>query len=120
MNGKKLARGMGWFSIALGAAELLGARRLSRSFGLGNRATGVLRAFGVREIGTGLAVLGARRKAPGMWARVGGDALDLAALGTAMRMPGANRRTLGAAVGAVAGATLLDVVGGRKLSRRRG
>jgi hypothetical protein len=120
MNGTRLARGMGWFSLALGAAEILGARRLSRAFGLGDRATGVLRAFGAREIGSGLAVLGPRRKAPGMWARVGGDALDLAALGSAFRMRGANRGTLGAAAGAVAGAMLLDVIAGSRLSRARG
>lgn len=119
MNGRKLARGMGWFSLALGVAEIVGAKRLSRAFGLGDRATGVLRTFGVREIGTGLAVLGTRRKAPGMWARVGGDALDLAALGSAFRMRGANRGTLGVAAGAVAGAMLLDVIAGKKLSGGR-
>ncbi|HEV2149994.1 MAG TPA: hypothetical protein VGR37_21535, partial [Longimicrobiaceae bacterium] len=116
MNGQKLARGMGWFSIALGVAEIVGANQLSRAFGLGNRAAGVLRVLGVREIGTGVAVLGTPRRAPGIWARVGGDALDLAALGSAFRVRGANRGALGVAVGAVAGAMLLDVIAGMKLS----
>ena len=119
MNAKKLARGLGWFSIGLGVAELAGASRLSRSFGLGERATGVLRAFGVREIGTGVAVLSQDRPAPGIWARVGGDAIDLAALGSALKVDGANRGTLGAAIGAVAGVTLLDLVCGLQLGGGR-
>ena len=49
MNALTLSRGLGWFSIALGAAELLGGRRLAASLGMEHR-TPLFRLFGLREI----------------------------------------------------------------------
>jgi hypothetical protein len=106
MTSKRIAQGLGWFSIALGLLEITMARRLAR--GLGSRDLDwVLRAYGAREIATGVGLLASRNRAPWMWGRVAGDALDIATLAAAM--PGSQRkRNVGIALGAVAGVTALD------------
>lgn len=73
----KLARGLGWFSLALGAAELFAASPIGRM--LGTRRTGWICAFGSREVAAGLVILARSRPGAGpIWFRVGGDVLDLA------------------------------------------
>jgi hypothetical protein len=108
------AKGMGWFGLALGLTELLAARKLTRALDLRGRETFV-RAMGLREIAS--SVLIGRNRRQGMWSRVGGDALDIAAL--AAVLPGNSRkRNVGLALGAVVGATALDVLTARALQKR--
>lgn len=107
----KVARGLGWFSIGLGLAELLLPRVVARATGMRGRES-LLRAYGVREIATGVALLAARNPAPWLWARVGGDALDLAMLG---REGSLRHAGTVAAVAAVAGVTAVDVVAAQTL-----
>lgn len=105
-----LARALGWFSIALGVSEIVAPGWLSRSLGL--RRTRLVRAFGFRELGTGIAILASRRYAPWLWGRVAGDVLDLGLLGTALRKDNgqSQRRFAKAAIAAVAGVTALDLL----------
>ncbi len=77
MNGG--ANGIGWFSIGLGTAQLLAPNRLARMIGVGEH-PGTMRAMGIREIASGIGVLAQRRPRASLWARVAGDALDLALL----------------------------------------
>src|SRR5579884_815806 len=78
-----LARALGWFSVALGAAEALMPRPMARLIGAEGYA-GVVFAFGLREIATGLGILMEREPSSGwLWARTWGDGLDLAFLGMA-------------------------------------
>jgi hypothetical protein len=101
----KLARGLGWFSVALGLVELLAAPRLARRIGLSHH-TALLQVWGARELVTGVGILTARQPdtmAAWVRARVGGDALDLATLACAR-----GGHPAVAAV-AVAGVTALDV-----------
>ena len=114
---KRLAVGLGYFSVGLGLAELLGTRRLEEWLGVENAR--LIRAYGVREIATGVQILMGSRLAPLLWGRVAGDALDLGTLGTALRDPDANRRNLAIAIAAVAGVMALDVLNGVALSRTR-
>jgi hypothetical protein len=108
------AKSMGWFGVALGLTELLAARKLTGALDIRGR-EGVVRAMGVREIASGALI--ARNRRRGMWSRVGGDVLDVAALAAAF--PGNRRkRNLGLALGAVVGATLVDVLTARALQRR--
>lgn len=109
MNVKKLARFLGWFSIGLGAAELLATRRLARGIGMGRR-TGIVRLYGVREIVKGIGVLASRRPRGWLWARVAGDALDLATLATAR-----DRKKAAFAAANVAAVTALDVYAARAI-----
>lgn len=108
------AKGMGWFGAALGLTELFAARKLTGALDIRGR-EGIVRAMGVRELASGALI--ARNRRRGMWSRVGGDVLDIAAL--AAVLPGNRRkRNVGLALGAVAGATLLDVLTARALQRR--
>lgn len=112
-----LARGLGWFSIALGAAEVFCADGLARWLGTEN-STGLIRLFGMREIGAGVGILSQDRpSAPWLWARVAGDALDIAALGAALATRGTHGGAVKIALGAVAGATALDVVCAQRLAQ---
>ena len=104
-----LARALGWFSIGLGLAEIVAARGLSRSLGMG-RSAGLVRAFGIREVATGVGILSRPSAASWVRGRVFGDALDLATLGTTVLRPGNPKQGRAAlALAAVAGITVLDV-----------
>ncbi|WP_223643274.1 hypothetical protein [Corallococcus sp. EGB] len=104
----KLPRALGWFSVGLGVTELLGAWSLLRFFGV-SRGSRWVRAYGARELAAGVALLSPAKKRPWLWARVAGDALDLATMGRGLREPGVRKGRLLAATGAVAGITVLDI-----------
>lgn len=119
MNDIQLAKFLGCFSIALGATELLAPRGLIRLLGL-PRSPGLVRAFGVREVAAGTAVLTYPDSPAPLWARVGGDALDLAVLRSALR-PGKRRRREAAAAATVAvlAVTVLDALCATALMQRQ-
>jgi len=115
---RQLAEALGWFSVGLGLLEILAPRALARCLGVRDGA-GVIRAFGLRELVNGIAILSAQQK-PTRWmqARVAGDALDLASLGVAMGSHPSRRGRLGLATAAVAGVTALDVMCSLQLKER--
>ena len=117
MNALTLSRGLGWFSVALGAAELLAGRRMAASLGMEHRAP-LFRLFGLREILVGLGILTRPADARLLWARVGGDALDLAALAAALRYDNPRRTEVDVAMGMVAAVTALDILCGYRLQER--
>lgn len=109
-----LARGLGWFSIALGVAELVAPKSLGRALGMEHRA-GLLQAYGLREIATGVGILAADDPAPWIWGRIAGDALDLVTLAPGLGEDNPERAGVGVAVGTVAAVTLLDLYCARQL-----
>ncbi|HEX4227531.1 MAG TPA: SRPBCC family protein [Bryobacteraceae bacterium] len=115
----KLAAGLGWFSIGLGAAELIAPDRVAQLAGLpvNNKRESILRAYGWREIAAGIGILTESRPAGWLWARVAGDAVDLASLGSCFAAKDANRAKVTASTLAVAGVTALDLICARQLSR---
>lgn len=115
---KRVAVGLGWFSIGLGLAELAAPGKITRWLGVDDHPK-LLRAYGLREIAAGVGILTNSKIAPHLWGRVAGDAVDLATLGAAMRDEDANRRAIGIAIGAVVGITLLDILAGKSLSATR-
>ena len=116
---ERMARGLGWFSIGLGLAQIAAPRRVARMIGVpdddGNRNT--MFAIGVREIASGVGILSRARPAGPVWARVGGDVVDLALLGRALRSDRPQRNRVAAATAAVLGVTVLDMLTGRELAR---
>jgi len=113
--GNKLARALGWFSIGLGAAEILAPRTVGRLTGVRN--TRLLPPCGMREIACGVGILSTARPAGWMWARVAGDAMDLATLGTARATEnGSDGKRACLAALAVLGVTALDLICGAQLS----
>jgi hypothetical protein len=116
MNTRNMARALGWFSIGLGLTELLATKRVADYLGMEDR-TGLLRFYALREIASGVAILSRDNPAPGVWSRVGGDAIDLAPIGMAMRQNSDEERNhLMIAAAAVAGITLLDFLSAKSLS----
>jgi hypothetical protein len=114
---KRVAVGLGWFSIGLGLLELFGTHQLEEWLGVDNAK--LIRAYGVREIAAGAGILMGSRIAPFIWNRVAGDAVDIASLAAAFRSDDSNRRNLAIALGAVLGVTALDIVDGMALSSTR-
>lgn len=108
-----LAIGLGWFSIALGVAELVAPRTLGRALGMEEKA-GVLQAYGLREIATGVGILTSQHPGPWLWGRVAGDGLDLATLACSLSPDNPKRGNVGVAMGAVLGVTLLDIYAARQ------
>jgi hypothetical protein len=107
-----MAIALGCFSCALGIAELLAPRQVARLIGAprneGTHKT--LRAYGAREIASGIAILADPTEPRWLWSRVGGDALDLASLGAAARHESSDPSRLAFATAAVAGVTALDLI----------
>lgn len=104
-----LARGLGVFSLALGATELLASRAICRALGMEGRET-LVQAYGAREIATGLAILASRDPTPWILGRVAGDALDIATVATGLRDDNPKQNNVIAAIGILAGATGLDAI----------
>ena len=111
-----LARGLGWFSIGLGLAEVIAPRALARALGMEGSET-LIRTYGMREIGTGVGILTSDDPTPWIWARVAGDALDLATLATGLEGDNPKQANLALAIGSVAMVTALDVYFAQRLSR---
>ena len=112
-----VADGLGWFSIALGAAELLAPKTLDRQLGVGEHEN-VTRLYGLREIGVGAGILLSRDPTPWLWARVAGDVLDLASLAPALGSDNPRRPMAAAAAGNVALIAALDVAAAMASGRR--
>nr|WP_314445633.1 hypothetical protein [uncultured Sphingomonas sp.] len=92
--------GLGLFSLALGAAELLAPKRIAEGLGLDpdGSATSVIRAFGLREVAAGAMLVRGPAVSFNAWNRVLGDTMDTAALLLALR----STRKPGAVLGALA------------------
>jgi uncharacterized membrane protein len=110
-----LVRGLGWLGIGLGLLGLLAPRRVARLIGAGGGpgTSALVRAVAARELATGIAILARKHPSPALSARVAGDALDLALLGSAFARPGADRGRLAAATAVVSGVTALDIAASR-------
>ena len=104
----RLAKGLGWFSLALGAVEIFAARDLARVLGMRGY-EGLIRAYGAREIAAGMATLTVNPK-PGVTSRIAGDALDIVTLLAFLRRDNPRRENVEVALVAVAGITLLDIL----------
>jgi hypothetical protein len=102
-----LARALGVLSIGLGLVDFLARRGVSRTTGVGNQS--LVGLYGLREIGTGIGLLVARDPMLWVWARVGGDALDMGTLasGVTARNPRRNGALTGLLM--VVGVTALDL-----------
>ena len=113
----KVARGLGWFSIGLGVYELVSADYLGYALGMENKAA-LIRLYGLREIVAGIGILKLfnGKLAPWIWARIAGDALDIATLSIDLSPHNLKRKNTFIALGMVVGVTLLDSWCAKRLS----
>lgn len=110
-RGERLAKGLGWFSVGLGVAELAAPARVARLIGIrrSNGAVRIVRAIGARELASGVAVLVNPRASGGVWSRLAGDGLDLYLLQQTYRRNDVDRGRWLAATAAVLGVTVADL-----------
>ena len=110
-----LSRGLGLFSVGLGLAELAVPRVLARAIGVDphGRTSTTIRALGARELVNGLGILLRPRASLPLWARVAGDAIDLAFLAWAFGAKRTSTQRLVGAIASVAGVAALDVIASR-------
>lgn len=116
MDTATMNKSLGWFSLALGAAELFAPGKIAALVGAPGRSA-IVRAFGARELAAGAGLFHSPNAAAPVWGRVAGDALDLAVL-AALAGPDNPRRKLAlAALAFVAGATLIDILAARQTAK---
>lgn len=115
----KLALGLGVFSLGLGAAQVAAPRAVERLVGIRDSPArrAVVRAVGVRELASGVGIIARSKPSGWLWARVAGDLVDLALLGSAAAAGDSRRGRVAAATGAVAGVTAPDVAAATRASR---
>lgn len=108
----KVATGLGWFSAALGAAQVAAPGRVNRLAGLPDTGTTrrLQRAVGVRELTAAGGLFSPMRPAGWMWARVAGDALDIALAASALGSGRADRRRVAATVAGLGGIAAADAL----------
>jgi uncharacterized membrane protein len=120
MNGEieRLARALGWFSLGLGFAQIAAPGKVAQMIGVedDDETIAVMRVLGVREIASGLGILTQPKPTPWLWARVGGDAMDLALLRRALSSPRADHNRVAAATAAVAGIAAVDALCSTRLT----
>ncbi|HEX7087719.1 MAG TPA: SRPBCC family protein [Vicinamibacterales bacterium] len=114
-----LAGGLGWMSLALGAAATATPERVAHLIGLPDEreTRGVIRAVGFREIASGAGILARKPPTGWLWARLAGDVMDLALIGSAFRRDDVDTRRLTTAAGAVAGIAALDALVAQAMRR---
>jgi uncharacterized membrane protein len=102
-------------------AELLAPRATARLWGGTGRHTGLIRLYGAREILSGLLIFSqGKRPVAGVWARVAGDAMDLATLSAAAASSNTGKKGVALAAANVLGVGALDLLCAQELSRRQG
>jgi uncharacterized membrane protein len=118
----RLSDSLGWFSIGLGVAEVAAPGSLARLIGIQDdtRSRAVLRAYGAREITTGIGILSSDPHPGWLWARVAGDVLDLATLAAALGRENADGTRLSSAMASVAGVLVADLAAARSLRQTNG
>jgi hypothetical protein len=112
----RLAKSLGWFSIGLGLVQLIAPERITRALGMQGMEP-LMRAYGAREIGTGVVTLSPDKRA-GLWMRVAGDLLDIATLAPALHWSNPKRNNAKAAMAVVVGVTAIDVISAIALGAR--
>lgn len=111
------------FSVGLGLAEHFAPRRVARAAGVRRpdvRSDRIIRSLATRELSHGLAILGQPAQPAGVWARLGGDLVDLYTLGKAGRSYELNRAVAATAAAVLVGAAAIDLYVARRLQRAKG
>lgn len=120
-GGESNADGLGYFGIGLGLAELMVPDMMARLIGIKHpdeRSRRTMRLMGLREIGSGVAILSNQQPAMAVWSRVVGDAIDLALLGRTLANPENDRGRTAFGIANVLAVAALDLTTAQQLSRQ--
>jgi hypothetical protein len=114
----RASRLLGWVSFALGAAELLAPKRVARAAGINEQHSGLIRAYGAREVVAGIGAHSVN-PVPAMWSRVAGDGMDLATIVATSRSDDRRSRNTWIAIGVVAAIAIADAIVAAQLTAER-
>lgn len=115
----KLAKSLGYLSIGLGIAELFAPKAISNAIGI-RGLEGVIRAYGARELATGVAILASHAPEPWIWARVAGDMADITTVTIGLKQGNGNRDRSMLALSTLVAVTALDIACANSLSAEKG
>lgn len=118
---QRLANNLGWFSIGLGATEILAPGLIARISGSpdSERSRTVIRTYGAREIAQGIAILSSMPRPAGwIWGRVVGDVLDIGSVACGMLSEGGDVARGVMAMTSLLGVTAIDYYCADKLSSK--
>jgi hypothetical protein len=107
---------LGQNAIGLGLWGLFAPKGVNRFLGLQSSPAATQLAFGAREMATGMALFSDPTRADALWARVAGDAFDIAVLSRLNRPENPKRGNVRFALAAVLAITALDVVAAIRMS----
>jgi uncharacterized membrane protein len=118
---QRLARGLGWASLALGLPQTAAPGRFAKAIGVRDDAESRLWniAVGLREhaAAAGILLVEWPRPVTTLWARVGGDVMDLTLLANAWRSKREHTGRLAGAIAAVIGISMADIYAAVMMSR---
>ena len=109
MNLTIAKRVLGLLSIGIGVVAVASPRRMSDTLGL-QADEEAMSAFGAREIASGAGLLSPVKPGPWFWMRVGGDVMDLAAIGKALGRDNPKRHIAALVALTVAGSAVIDTI----------
>lgn len=112
-----VVQGVGWFSLALGAAELVAPDLVAKTLGMKGKER-LIQSYGAREIVSGFGILASRDPAPWLWGRLFGDVMDVATLRFGKKDK-SKADNVTVAVAALLGVALLDLVLAASVSGRK-
>jgi uncharacterized membrane protein len=123
---QELSRALGWFSVGLGVAQIAAPREVASLVGVDDDPTNrtLMRLIGLREIACGVGILSNVNPANWLWARVGGDVMDLTLLGAALSSRDGDRDgdrdRVAESFAATLGITAADLLSAMELSAGKG
>jgi hypothetical protein len=107
---------LGQNAIGLGLWGLLAPKGVNRFLGLTNSPQTTQLLFGAREMATGMALFSDPTRAGALWARVAGDAFDIAVLSGLTKRDNPKNGNARLALGVVLAVTALDLVAAVRMS----
>lgn len=114
----KLTTGLGWFSLGLGATQLLAPGRVNRMIGVRDdtrtRFGQVL--VGAQELTAAAGILSQRRPVMWLWGRTAGDALHIAMVARAAPSRAERPARVAMTLGALAGCFITDAYASARMS----
>jgi hypothetical protein len=107
---------LGQNAIGLGLWGLLAPSGVNRFLGLTNSPQTTRVLFGARELATGVSLFSDPTRAGALWARVAGDAFDIALLNRLTSRKNPKRGNARLALGVVLAVTALDIIAAVRMS----
>ena len=108
---------LGQNAIGLGLWGLFAPKGLNRFLGIDASPQATQALFGARELATGMALFSDPTKSSALWARVAGDAFDIAMLSRLNRPDNPKRGNVKLALGIVLAVTALDVIAAVRMTK---